>query len=66
MADATLIPLEVLFGNPERVGAQISPDGTRLSYLAPLDGVLNVPLHRPDRVPAARRMHVVIHQRQRR
>ncbi|ORA28269.1 S9 family peptidase [Mycobacterium aquaticum] len=42
MADATLIPLEVLFGNPERVGAQISPDGTRLSYLAPLDGVLNV------------------------
>jgi dipeptidyl aminopeptidase/acylaminoacyl peptidase len=42
MADATLIPLEVLFGNPERAGAQISPDGTRLSYLAPLDGVLNV------------------------
>ncbi|ALI24980.1 Dipeptidyl anminopeptidase [Mycolicibacterium fortuitum] len=42
MVDATLIPLEVLFGNPERVGAQISPDGTRLSYLAPLDGVLNV------------------------
>jgi dipeptidyl aminopeptidase/acylaminoacyl peptidase len=42
MADATLIPLEVLFGNPERAAAQISPDGTRLSYLAPLDGVLNV------------------------
>lgn len=42
MADATLIPLEVLFGNPERAGAQISPDGTRLSYVAPLDGVLNV------------------------
>lgn len=42
MADATLIPLEALFGNPERAGAQISPDGTRLSYVAPLDGVLNV------------------------
>lgn len=42
MADVTLIPLEVLFGNPERAGAQISPDGTRLSYVAPLDGVLNV------------------------
>lgn len=42
MADATLIPLEVLLGNPERAGAQISPDGTRLSYVAPLDGVLNV------------------------
>jgi dipeptidyl aminopeptidase/acylaminoacyl peptidase len=42
MVDAELIPLEVLLGNPERVGAQISPDGKRLSYLAPLDGVMNV------------------------
>jgi len=37
-----LIPLEILFGNPERAGAQLSPDGTRLAYLAPRDGVLNV------------------------
>src|SRR6201991_4767952 len=42
MADVKLIPLEVLLGNPERAGAQISPDGKRLSYVAPLDGVLNV------------------------
>lgn len=42
MADVTLIPLHVLMGNPERAGAQISPDGKRLSYIAPLDGVLNV------------------------
>ena len=42
MADVKLIPLEVLLGNPERAAAQISPDGKRLSYLAPLDGVLNV------------------------
>ena len=42
MADVTLIPLEVLLGNPERAGAQISPDGKRLSYMAPLDGVMNV------------------------
>ena len=42
MVDVKLIPLEVLLGNPERVGAQISPDGKRLSYLAPLDGVMNV------------------------
>lgn len=42
MADVTLIPLNVLLGNPERAGAQISPDGKRLSYIAPLDGVLNV------------------------
>ena len=37
-----LIPRSVLFGNPERAGVQISPDGTQLSYLAPHDGVLNI------------------------
>lgn len=37
-----LIPREVLFGNPERTFPQISPDGTQLAYLAPVDGVLNV------------------------
>ena len=37
-----LIPREVLFGNPERADPQISPDGTQIGYLAPLDGVLNV------------------------
>lgn len=42
MADVKLIPLEVLLGNPERAAAQISPDGKRLSYMAPLDGVMNV------------------------
>ena len=39
---AELIPREVLFGNPERVNPQISPDGTRLAWIAPRDGVLNV------------------------
>jgi len=37
-----LIPREVLFGNPERADPQISPDGTQLGYLRPVDGVLNV------------------------
>src|ERR1022692_184394 len=37
-----LIPREVLFGNPERVSPQLSPDGTQLAWLAPKDGVLNV------------------------
>jgi dipeptidyl aminopeptidase/acylaminoacyl peptidase len=37
-----LIPLEVLLGNPEKVQPQISPDGTRLAYIAPVHGVLNV------------------------
>jgi dipeptidyl aminopeptidase/acylaminoacyl peptidase len=39
---AELIPLPVLFGNPERVGPQISPDATQLAWIAPHDGVLNV------------------------
>jgi dipeptidyl aminopeptidase/acylaminoacyl peptidase len=37
-----LIPRSVLFGNPTRVSPAISPDGSRLAYLAPVDGVLNV------------------------
>src|SRR4028118_1029510 len=38
----TLIPREVLFGNPEKAQPRLSPDGKRLAYLAPVDGVLNV------------------------
>jgi dipeptidyl aminopeptidase/acylaminoacyl peptidase len=42
-ADNALIPREILFGNPERTSPRISPDGTRLAYLAPdSKGVLNV------------------------
>src|SRR5262252_1583749 len=37
-----LIPRSVLFGNPERTSPRISPDGTRLAWIAPRDGVLNV------------------------
>jgi dipeptidyl aminopeptidase/acylaminoacyl peptidase len=38
-----LAPRDVFFGNPVKAGPQISPDGTRLGYLAPSDqGVLNV------------------------
>jgi dipeptidyl aminopeptidase/acylaminoacyl peptidase len=42
MTDVPLIPLDILFGNPERVGPQLSRDGARLAFLAPVDGVLNV------------------------
>jgi dipeptidyl aminopeptidase/acylaminoacyl peptidase len=37
-----IIPREILFGNPERAMPQLSPDGKRLAYLAPHNGVLNV------------------------
>jgi dipeptidyl aminopeptidase/acylaminoacyl peptidase len=37
-----LIPRAVLFGNPTYATPTVSPDGTRLGFLAPEDGVLNV------------------------
>jgi dipeptidyl aminopeptidase/acylaminoacyl peptidase len=37
-----LIPLPVLFGNPERITPRISPDGSQLAWIAPYEGVLNV------------------------
>ncbi len=45
MTDSTnveLIPRSVLFGNPVKTSPQISPDGTRMAYLAPVNNVLNV------------------------
>jgi dipeptidyl aminopeptidase/acylaminoacyl peptidase len=39
---AALIPRQVLFGNPERINPAISPDGTRLGWIAPRNGMLNV------------------------
>ncbi len=46
-----LIPRQTLFGNPDKASTQLSPDGAHLSYLAPVDGVLNVwvgPADNPD------------------
>jgi dipeptidyl aminopeptidase/acylaminoacyl peptidase len=40
--DIPLVPREVLFGNPEKIQPRISPDGKRLAYIAPTNGVLNV------------------------
>lgn len=40
--DLPLIPRRLLHGNPERAMARISPDGARLAWLAPHEGVLNV------------------------
>ncbi|MDP8938147.1 MAG: S9 family peptidase [Actinomycetota bacterium] len=37
-----LVPRQVLFGNPEKVSPRISPDGGRLAWIAPDEGVLNV------------------------
>ncbi|MGH8969038.1 MAG: S9 family peptidase [Actinomycetes bacterium] len=42
MALPPLIPRAVLFGNPDRMSPSLSPDGTRLGFVAPHSGVLNV------------------------
>ncbi|MBN1336833.1 MAG: S9 family peptidase [Deltaproteobacteria bacterium] len=50
-AGPALLPRAALFGNPERANVQVSPDGARLSFLAPDEGVLNVwvaPLGEPS------------------
>jgi dipeptidyl aminopeptidase/acylaminoacyl peptidase len=44
----------VLFGNPDRISPALSPDGKRLAFLAPLEGVLNVWVGPADEPPAAK------------
>lgn len=39
---APLIDRAAIFGNPERTQGRISPDGDYISWVAPVDGVLNV------------------------
>jgi dipeptidyl aminopeptidase/acylaminoacyl peptidase len=51
MSKIPLIPRQVLFGNPDKAMARLSPDGRQLAYLAPMDDVLNVwvgPADQPD------------------
>src|SRR3974377_310176 len=49
-----LIPRDTLFGNPDRAAVRLSPDGRHLSFLAPLNGVLNVWVAPVDAVGAAK------------
>ena len=37
-----LIERTVLFGNPVRFQGRLSPDGTKMSFRAPVDGVMNI------------------------
>ena len=49
-SDVPIISREVLFGNPNKASPRISPDGHKLSFLAPVGGALNVwvgPIDRP-------------------
>ena len=49
-----LIPRRVFFGNPDKASPQVSPDGTHISFLAPVEGVLNVWVAPADAPSAAR------------
>lgn len=57
-----LIDRDILFGNPEKAHARISPDGQYLAYLAPEEGVLNVWVAPADDLKAAK---AVTHDRKR-
>ena len=41
-SNGALIPRRLLFADPGRSAARISPDGKRVAFLAPLDGLLNL------------------------
>lgn len=41
-ADANVLARKLLFGNPDRLPPRISPDGKRVLFVAPDEGVLNV------------------------
>ena len=50
--ETPLIPRDLLFGNPDKASVQLSPDGKYLSFLAPVNNVLNVwvgPVEAPDK-----------------
>ncbi|MBM7070156.1 S9 family peptidase [Actibacterium sp. 188UL27-1] len=48
-----LIPRNLLLGNPSRSGPALSRDGTRLTWQAPLDGVMNIWIAPVDDIAAA-------------
>src|SRR5215467_5499845 len=55
MENTPLIPRDTLFGNPQRAQARLSPDGKWLSFVAPVEGVLNVwvaPVDDPSKAEA--------------
>ncbi|PND39285.1 S9 family peptidase [Paucibacter aquatile] len=52
--ETPLIARSALFGNPVKSGAQLSPDGQWLSWMAPVNGVMNVWVAPADKPEAAK------------
>ena len=40
--ETELIPRATLFGNPDRLSPTVSPDGSQVAFVAPVDGVMNL------------------------
>jgi len=53
-SEVPLIPRKILFSNPDRASVTISPDGSQLMWLAPLNDVLNIWIAPRDNPAAAR------------
>jgi dipeptidyl aminopeptidase/acylaminoacyl peptidase len=60
-----LIPRRVLFGNPDKVSPQISPDGKYLAYIAPTENVLNLCLRDLQAPEAGEKDTVLTHDKDR-
>jgi dipeptidyl aminopeptidase/acylaminoacyl peptidase len=54
--DTKLIPRSVLFGNPQKAAARISPNGKWIGFLAPVNGILNVWVAPADDLAAAKQV----------
>jgi dipeptidyl aminopeptidase/acylaminoacyl peptidase len=52
--NAALLPRRLIFGDPDRSVVRISPDGARIAFRAPVDGVLNLWVAPLDRIEQAR------------
>jgi dipeptidyl aminopeptidase/acylaminoacyl peptidase len=52
--NSRLLPRRLIFRDPERSIVRISPDGARIAFRAPIDGVLNLWVTPIDRIDEAR------------
>jgi hypothetical protein len=59
-ADTSLLPRKVFFGQADRTSVKISPDGQRIGWLGPIQGVLNVWVAPADDVAKAQPVTQVV------
>ncbi len=52
--ESGLIDRKIFFGNPDKAAVKLSPDGKQISYIAAVDGVMNVFVGPADKPEAAK------------